>query len=273
MAAASAGFHHPLVRAARLLQQKKNREERQCFLLEGHTLVSAALDAGAALECAFFAGPRSKQSSTLAQRIAKLRRPAFDVDQRTMQSLSQTQTPPGVVAVAPFIDRTADELIGLLPRRGPLLLAVLHQTADPGNAGTLVRSCAAFAAAAVCFGPHAVDPYNAKTVRSSMGAIFAVPVVRYESWAHLRSRLARANVEIAAAQAAAPDVRALTIPQRIALVVGHERHGLTGVPAADVALQLGVPQARAVESLNAAVAGSILLYELARSSGLISTVK
>jgi TrmH family RNA methyltransferase len=189
------------------------------------------------------------------------------VDQRTLESLAQTKTPQGVVAVVPFLDHSTGDLAQLVPAAGPALVLVLHDLADPGNAGTLVRSAEAFGAAAVCFGPHAVEPYNDKVVRASMGSLLRVPILRYDEWPHFRAAAAQAQLELVAADAAGEDVRTVTLPRRAALLVGQERRGVRDVPAHDLHATIGLPQKAAVDSINAAVAGSILLYEFARAHG------
>jgi TrmH family RNA methyltransferase len=149
------------------------------------------------------------------------------------------------------------------------VVAVLHHIADPGNAGTLIRSAEALGAAAVCCGSGSVDPYNDKVIRASMGSIFHLPLFLYDGWERLAAAVRAAQLSLVAAEAGAPDVRLVTIPIRAALVVGHERLGLADIPAHDIQLRIGIPQHRRAQSLNAAVAGSIALYEIARASGCL----
>ncbi len=192
----------------------------------------------------------------------------FEVDQRTLDSLSQTKSPQGIVAVAPFLHHAAADLSALVSV-GPALVLILHDLSDPGNAGTLLRSAEAFGVAAVCFGPRAVDPYNDKVVRAAMGSLFRLPIVLYEEWAALQDAAGRAQLQFVAGEAHATDVRSVTLPDRVALLVGQERRGLRDVPQEALLSSVGLPQRDSVESLNAAVAGSILLYELSRAHSLV----
>lgn len=258
MADAYAGRHNSAVRSARLLQQKKHRLERRCFLIEGPLLLQAALDSGASIEHVFVAGDEQLYG---LERLP----PVIRVDERTLDSLSQTKTPQGIVAVAKFIDRDASELTSFLPKIGPAVVLVLPNLSDPGNAGTLIRSAEAFGASAVCFGPGAVDPYNDKVVRASMGSLFKVPIVRYHEWAALVAVARAAKLQIVAAEASGTDVRDVTLPERACLVIGQEHHGFADVPRADIDTVVALPQRAAVDSLNAAVAGSLLLYEFDRA--------
>jgi TrmH family RNA methyltransferase len=262
-----AGFHHPAVRAARLLHNKKHRLARRCFLIEGPLLFEAALGAGARIEDVF--ALRDDLNDTVLQRLGQLSAHVHGVDRRTLASLSQTKTPQGLVAVVAFVDRGVDDLTSIVRPAGPALILVLPNLSDPGNAGTLVRSAEAFGVSAVCFGGDAVEPYNDKVVRGSMGSLFRMPIVRYERWQELLPAVRAADLSLLASEVGGNDVRTITHSERIALVVGQERHGLAEIPGGDFETVAAVPQTHGIDSLNAGVAGSILLYELSRAIGIL----
>ncbi len=270
MASGTAGYHHPLVRAAKALHHKKHRRDERCFLVEGPNLVAAALDARAKLRTIFF-NPRDAASpiAELAARAKDVGADEIAVDERTLSVLSTTRSPQGIVAVAEFIDRPIDALTAIVQGRTNALALVVHDVSDPGNAGTLVRSADAFGACAVCFGPDAVEPYNDKLLRASAGAFFRVPICTYGDWAQMAAAAHAAGLQLFGAEAGAADVRSVTAPARVALVVGHERHGLTGVSAEDLDVRIGIPQSPQSDSLNAGVAGSLALYELSRQIGTL----
>jgi TrmH family RNA methyltransferase len=268
---ADAGFHHGLVRAARALHLKKHRQERRCFLIDGPTAVDAALHADGVEIDVVFHRPGQQRSDAAAAAAEAAGRHVVRVDERTMRALAPTKEPQGIVAVARYFHRDISELADAAGRADdPCLIAVLHDIGDPGNAGTLIRSAEALGASAVCCGSAGVDPYNDKVVRASMGSLFHLPLILYEEWRDFVQAARSAGVKIVAAEAGAPDVRSVTVPSRTALVIGHERHGLADIPASDVDLRIGIPQRRRAESLNAAVAGSIALYEIARSIGRLA---
>jgi TrmH family RNA methyltransferase len=265
-----AGFHHPLVRAAKALQQKKHRRIERCFLIEGPNTVAAALDANAKLRRVFFIRDQAAGTAVeLAERAAAGGVEVFEVDARTLGVLAQTGSPQGIVGVADFVERPLAELSEKFPAGAPALALVLHDLADPGNAGTLVRSAEAFGARAVCFGPNAVEPYNDKVVRASAGALFRVAMYVYESWPEFAAAARAASLRIVAAEAGSPDVRSVTAGARVALIVGHERHGMRDIAPDEIEHRVGIPQSARAESLNAGVAGSIMLYEIGRSAGLM----
>jgi TrmH family RNA methyltransferase len=265
-----AGFHHPLVRAAKALQHKKHRRIERCFLVEGPNAVTAALDARARLQRLFYSGGQSDALvQGLVARAAAAGVDAYEVDARTLEALAQTREPQGVIAVAAFVERPIAELPLVAPAGAPMLALVLHDLADPGNAGTLVRSAEAFGACAVCFGRGAVEPYNDKLVRASAGALFRVAICAYDEWEEFAAAARAADLTICAAETGAPDVRAVTVPARVALLVGHERHGFRDVPPGAIAVRIGITQSQTADSLNASVAGSIALYELSRVTGVL----
>ncbi len=138
---------------------------------------------------------------------------------------------------------------------GPVCVA-LWGVKDPGNVGTVLRSAAAFGAASVALGPGTADPYGPKAVRASMGALFAVPVARVETVAELPGDT------IALVARAGEPLAALSAQPARTLVVGAEREGLPGdvVEGCDRVVHIPI----ATESLNAAIAASIALYELSR---------
>jgi RNA methyltransferase, TrmH family len=261
------GFHNELVRAARALHQKKHRQEQRCFLIEGTDVVNAALDAHAKIERVFAA--HEAIGAQLATALENAKIDSHYVDRRTIDSLSQTQTAQGVVAVVGFLHHGLSELGDLLPANGPCTVLVLPNLSDPGNAGTLVRTAEAFGARAVCFGAHAVDPYNEKVVRASMGSIFRIPLVSFESWDAFAAQAHSEQLTILGTAADGADVRSVTLPARAAVVVGQERRGLAEIPAHDMEMVVSIPQTPAAHSLNAAIAGAIVLYELERAHGIV----
>ena len=127
--------------------------------------------------------------------------------------------------------------------------------------GTLVRASRAFSASIVVALDGSVDPWNPKAVRASAGACFHVPVVR-APWGEVGPWLARLNVEVLAADPGGRDVRVVDPHPPWALAVGNEGAGLRPEIAASAAYQIAVPTAASVDSLNAGVVGSILLYVL-----------
>lgn len=174
-----------------------------------------------------------------------------------LASAAETESPQGVLALAEI---PAGRLSVLTPPPGARVV-VLDAVQDPGNAGTIVRTAAALGAAAVVALPGTVDVWNAKVVRSAMGASFHVPTIRSD-WDELAAWCAEHDVALWGADAAGVPVDSIVVPPRLALVVGNEGSGLSAESRQRCARLLSLPVAPAVESLNVAVATGILLYQL-----------
>lgn len=193
----------------------------------------------------------------------------FVVSDRVAARLSTLETPVDAVAVLPLPERRAAAALATPAAGRDALVVCVDGLQDPGNVGTLIRAAAAFGASAVVTSQGAADPYGPKTVRASMGALFALPVVAGVEVAEVVAGLPDAVVYGLDAHRGEPlGATALTRPA--VLVVGAERAGLSAAAARRVDHLLTIPLAPArpgaVESLNAGVAGAIALHEFARRS-------
>jgi TrmH family RNA methyltransferase len=182
-----------------------------------------------------------------------------DVSPDVMAKLTSTVTPQGIVGVSPFLDVASDTL----PNVG--CLAVLHEVRDPGNAGTVLRSADAAGAGGVVFTTSSVDAYNPKTVRSSAGSIFHLPVVRGEGTAAVLAGARDRGMRILAMDGHGDeDLYATDLSVPIAFVFGNEAHGLPPDVLAMADATVRVPHQGKAESLNLAAAATVCLFEWAR---------
>ncbi|MFN8472388.1 MAG: RNA methyltransferase [Anaerolineae bacterium] len=254
-------IHNPRVRAVRaLLDRRRAREEERRFVAEGVRLIEAALDAGVRPAAAFYAAElvQSERGRALVARLRALTE-TVEVSAGVMDEMSDTETPQGVVAVLPFLDsaslrRNADG-------NAPLVL-VVDGVRDPGNLGTLLRSAAAVGVSEVLLAPDTVDLYNPKAVRAGMGAHFVVPAEALP-WAELTARLAGLVVRVAAAEARqAYDAVDWTVGS--ALIIGGEAEGASAEARRIAQEHVVIPMRSGVESLNAAMAATVILFEAQR---------
>ncbi len=179
-----------------------------------------------------------------------------ELDEKDFRSAAETESPQGIVALASTPVRSLDTLKNV----GPIRILLLDAVQDPGNVGTIIRTAAALGASATIALPGTVDVWNAKVVRSAMGAHFHHPAF-HASWEDVKSFLDRASIPLWAADAGAESIPAEK-PARLALAVGNEGGGLTAAVRAAAQRLISVPISSAVESLNVAVAAGILLHEL-----------
>ncbi len=252
-----AGAHGERVRLARALLTSKGRKEQQRFAFEGPTLLGEAVRTGAQV-LEIFATREAYDREPLVREVEASGTAVYFVDERTAEKVSDVETPSGIVAIAPM--RFAS-LESVLSSQRSLVLAGIN---DPGNAGTLLRSAEAFGARGVVFGSMGVEPYHPKVVRAAMGAIFRLALAVAEPDA-VATAARETAAEILGLDARGADIREVERGDRIALVIGHERHGL-GPWEAICGRRIAIPMSGPAESLNAAVAGSIALYALSPSA-------
>jgi len=240
------------------LQRRSERTAAGRFLAEGPNLVEAAARHGA-VERVFATQVAAQRYGAILDRLA-----VTVVTDRAMKALSETMTPAGLVAVC----RLPGTSLGQVLAGDPSLIAVAADTADPGNAGTLIRLADAMGAAAVIFAGEAVDPFNGKCVRSSAGSIFSVPVLGEADTVGLVDRLRAAGLQVLATTLGADltlDDAHQMLAAPTAWLFGPEAHGLSDDVASRADHRIVIPMAGGVDSLNVAAAAAICLYQSARA--------
>jgi len=249
-----------LLTLARDLKRRKARERQGLFVAEGVRTVEALLASGRAVRGALLAddGATDPRRAALAAQLAARQIPVLTVPERDFASAADTESPQGLLAIAE-IPRWAPE--DLPPADTVLLLDAVQ---DPGNVGTIVRTAAALGVGVTVALPGTVDVWNAKVVRSAMGALFSHPVVSL-TWPEAAGWLTARDTPLWVADAAGITLaEAVTArPPRLALVVANEGAGVSPSLAAAADRRVAIPMQAGVESLNVAVATGILLYTLA----------
>jgi RNA methyltransferase, TrmH family len=252
----------PRVVAARRLLRRRHRDETGRFLAEGPQAVREALAAGLVNEVFLTPDAATRHPEFLDPSV-----PASLITDAGLATLTETVTPQGVVAVARH--RHHRELAPVLDG-APWLVVVLAGIADPGNAGTVLRTADAAGASAVVFPDATVDPYNGKCVRASAGSLFHVDIVRGGTAAEHVDALRSAGLRVLAADAyGAADLDDLLdrgeLRSRTAWMFGSEAHGLPADVAALADERVRVPIHGRAESLNLAAAAAVCLYSSARA--------
>src|SRR6201996_154788 len=163
------------LKAARRLTKRALRQRERAFLAEGPQAVTEALAAGAGMSGLFVTAPAQIRHAGLVARAAAAGVDVQLVSGEVMSELAQTVTPQGLLAVCDFVDVPLERVAAARP--APVLVALLANVRDPGNAGTVLRAADAAGADAVVFADASVDVYNGKCVRASAGSLFHLPVV------------------------------------------------------------------------------------------------
>lgn len=243
---------------AELLKKSRARREAGCFAAEGwHLYEEAPRERLRAVyvSASCYDGERA--------RFDDLSCPCYVVEDALFDRVSDTKTPQGVISVVATADGTED----LTKRSDPLIL-VLDQISDPGNLGTMIRTGEAAGADALLLSPGCADPYQPKVVRGAMGALYRVPVITTADTAELTERLR--ELQAAGVRIYGTDLRANRpydepdLTKGTAFIIGNESHGVSGELLELCDERLIIPMSGQVESLNAAIAASVLLFEAAR---------
>ena len=251
------GRHHRLVKNLRRAFAKQDVSPEGYFGIEGLHLVEEAIRSGLKLGTVFFSASALRKAERLLPQIGP-HTETLVLDDRLFASAVRTERPQGVAAlVRARIFRLEDVLERA--QFGPIV--VITGLQDPGNLGTIIRSAEAFEAAGVMLGEGTVSPLNGKAVRAAAGSLFRLPVVRVkieELLGQLRERGIR-RLATAAHKGTPLPQAAMTGP--FAIFLGGEGAGLGPDLMRNLEEVVTIPHADRVESLNAGVAGSLLLYE------------
>lgn len=243
-----------LVRA--LLNQRSERERSQRFVIEGVRLCEEALNSGCIPELVLISPALSARGNELVNRLETRRIPVGEVEPRLLESISDTQTSQGILAVVP-------QVVKALSADWNFLLT-LDGLRDPGNLGTIFRTAAAAGVQGCLLTPGTADPFAPKVVRAGMGAHFRLPI-QFADWEEIRRLAAQRKARIWIADSSRGQVCWQTdLREPIVLVIGSEAEGAqpAAYSAADGLVRIPMPGGS--ESLNAAVAASILIFEVIR---------
>ena len=244
------------VKLTRGLQSRaRTRRKERKIALEGRRLIEDAVERGH--EPLFLLYEPGSASADLMVLMKEWGVNLAPVSMEVMRHISETPQPQGIVGVFPLPTPP-------LPRK-PSRVLILDNLRDPGNMGTILRTAGAAGVQVVVLSPGCADPYNPKTLRSGMGAHFRVPVVE-ATWEQIEGYCEPLNVYLAKGQGKLAYDQA-DWRSGWALVIGNEAHGV-GDEATQIAMTaITIPMAAETESLNAAIAAGVILFEAARQRG------
>jgi TrmH family RNA methyltransferase len=249
---------NPLVKTARGLHLRKDREESGLFLAEGLKIVAEAFELGRTPDLLFY-GPEGR-GHPLVGRIARATLAAggraAEVSRDVLGKISRRDNPQTVVGV--FAQMFTD-LSALDPSRARCFVA-LEEVRDPGNLGTIVRTADAAGCGAVILVGSCCDPFSVEAVRATMGSVFAVPLVKASLEAFLHFRTTWPGSFVGTLLSA--EVDHLSAPYRdpTMIVLGNEQQGLTPDLAAACDLNVKIPMRGRADSLNLSVAAGVMIY-------------
>lgn len=253
---------NPMVKQLAGLKEKKRREATGLVLIEGVRFVEEALQAGTEIVQVVYSprlteGERGRQ---LLESVTRAKVSVLAVSEKVLAHVVDTGTPQGIAAAVRVpqvsLEQTASDF-----------LLVVDGVQDPGNLGTIIRTALAAGAGGVVCTKGTVDAFNPKTLRSTMGAVFKLPVIQGIAGDQLIEWLACRKISLVVADAAGEEMYyEAELNPPLALVIGNEGQGPSRLMLQRATRRVRIPLRGGVESLNAAVAAALLLFESARQA-------
>jgi len=231
--------------------------------IEGTRLMEEAIRSGLRFQAVFFSESGRVHAARLLPQISSHVECIFLPDD-VFSSAVATETPQGVAALVKVKPVRLEEILNDAEASKSLLVVATAGIQDPGNLGTIIRSAEAFSATAVVLGDRTASHFNPKVIRASAGSVFREPVVRFPLADAIRLLKTYDFSIMASSSHKGKTVEEVDMTGRVALVVGNEGAGLTPEVLSQADELVAIPHSPKVESLNAGIAASILLYEAAR---------
>jgi RNA methyltransferase, TrmH family len=257
------GRHNPLLKSLRKAFAQGEANQDGLCAIEGWRIVEEAIRSGLKFQAVFFsasAGPRTERLlPQLGGHVEKLLLP-----DNLFASAVPSDTPQGIAALVRRREFTLEDVLAR-STNGPVL--VIAGVQDPGNLGTIVRSAEAFEAAGLLLGEGTVNPLNGKAVRASAGSVFRLPIVRAPLTKALDQLRESSLRLIATSSHKGTPLNDAMLKGPLAILIGSEGAGLSRDLLKQVDEIVAIPHSPKVESLNAGVAASLLLYEIWRRKG------
>jgi len=248
---------NPVIKDTRKLKEKKHREDRKQFLVEGLRFVSEAAASGFGISVVFLSEDMAGKWEAMAiKHQIKAGTRVYKLADRVFKEISFTENPQGIAAV---VNYRSMETKG---SEGFYILA--DRVQDPGNLGTIIRSAHASKALGVIITKGTVDVYNDKTLRSTMGSIFHVPVIEDEDLEYTEKLRASGFKLVAGSLDAKDDFFRADLSGNVIIAVGNEGAGISSDIMKKADILVKIPMPGGTESLNVSAAASIMMFEAVR---------
>ena len=245
---------NPAVQDARALATAKERSRQRAFLLDGEHMVGEGLQFCPERVRTVFVD--EKRVEAYQELLSKATGEVYAVPEHVLASISQVKTPQGIAAVCGLPQpRTLDQM-------GSRLI-LLENVQDPGNVGTILRTLDAAGFDGCVLTPGCADPYGPKTLRATMGSLFRVPMCTAPDAAEAARAMAESGYAvIGAALDGEPFYERGALPEKLCVIIGNEGQGMTKAALEQCTHRYRLPMRGGAESLNAAAAAAIFMYEL-----------
>jgi TrmH family RNA methyltransferase len=249
---------NPKLKLARaLMGRARERREANAFVAEGVRLIEEAVTAGWKFQFVLYSDGLSERGQDLVKILTAHRIDVEEASGDLLQKVSETETPQGILAVLDFTELPIPE--------SPDFILIADQIRDPGNLGTLLRTAVATGVQAVLLPPDTTDAFAPKVMRAGMGAHFRLPIHSL-TWEGIKAKVI--DLEIHLANMDGQSCWETDLRKPLALIIGSEAEGASDEARRLSTHKISIPMAGTVESLNAAVAGSVLMFEVVRQRSM-----
>lgn len=251
-----------MLRRMKKLESKKFRDKMGLFVLEGITVLKEAIEEGIGIEFVIYSDSfaENPESAAMIDKLQEEKVNIYSVDNRLFASVSGTETPQGIIAAVEKPEWNADEILA----EGTNII-VLDRVADPGNMGTIIRTAEAAGFSGILAIKGSTDIYGGKVSRSAAGALMRMPVLYADSPQDAVEMLKSKGKKIVCTDPRSDkNYYDVDLSKDAAIVIGNEAAGVCEELFGCADISVGIPMEGKTESLNAAIAASVMMYESLR---------
>lgn len=253
---------NPLIKEIKSLYKKKGRVKTGYFIIEGIKIIKEAIDYNYELKNIIFTDElkRTLEGEEFLKEIESFNNLIY-VSEKIFKEISDTENPQGIIALAKINYKTIDEI----DNKEPSFFIYLDELQDPGNMGTIIRTGDGFNINGIIITEGTVDPYNPKVVRATMGSIFRLPIYYSDNGAEDLKKLKEKGIKIFSTSLEQSNfLFDANLRESIIITIGNESKGVSKQVLELSDKLIKIPMPGKAESLNAAVAASIIMYEAMR---------
>lgn len=253
---------NPAVKEIKSLKNKKYREEKGQYFIEGIRFVEEALKEKAVINSIVVSENLNnvKGGEEILEKVKGLKVPVYTVRDKIFKDISDTENPQGIMAVVKMTASSLEEIL----RKGSLII-VMDAIQDPGNMGTIIRTADAAGVTGIIVSKGCVDTYNPKVLRSTMGSIFHVNIHNTEDLSETINKIKERGITVLAAHLQGEaNYFEQDMKRDCAIIIGNEANGISDDAAQQADVLVKIPMPGKSESLNASVAAGLLMYEAVR---------
>lgn len=251
------------IKYIKLLHKRKYREKNDEFIVEGLRIIEHAINNDAKISGVYYSDEitNTDRGRRLIERMSLEGVNLYKVSEKIFKEISTTDTPQGILGV---VKRKHYSLRDVIDKE-KFLLIILDRLRDPGNVGTIIRTADAAGVDAVAVLKGTVDIYNSKTIRSTMGSIFTLPIIHVEDTASIISALKLCKADIISTTLGAEKYHfEVEYGSKNAVIIGNEAEGISHELIRHSNIKVKIPVIGNAESLNASIASGIIMYELVK---------